>query len=381
MNEKYYIRSNKYSTQERPTKRGRVYDIAFRVVTHEGKEKQKKLSGFKTKGAAREAYLEFVQEHCELAKGNVIKQLTAPMPDSDITIEQLIEVYIASLNNQNKDSSIYDKRNVFRLFIVPQLGKVKLHELTKELLYKWQDELWATKNPKTNDYYSYKYLSKIRGFFLTFLSWCCERYQTVNYLASIKQPKRRVPKSEMQFWTRAEFEQFIEVVGDPVYRTLFSMLFFTGRRKGEILALTPEDIKLDKHSIVFTKSLSRKTLTDRPYVITSTKNEKHAATPICNTLMNELRSYSPPDGPFYFGGEQPLAENTIRRAFNNYAIQANVKQIRIHDLRHSFVSLLIHLGANLTVVADLIGDTLEQVTKTYAHLYIEDKLKIIEKIG
>ena len=96
-----------------------------------------------------------MQEHCELAKGNVIKQLTAPNADSDITLEQLIEVYITSLNNQNKDSSIYDKRNVFRLFIVPKLGKVKLHELTKEQLYKWQDELWATKNPKTNDYYSH----------------------------------------------------------------------------------------------------------------------------------------------------------------------------------------------------------------------------------
>ena len=381
MEEKFYIRSNKYSTQERQTKRGRVYDVVFRVVTIDGAEKQKRLSGFKTKGAAKEAYLEFVQEHCELVKGNIIQQRTVPQADSDITIEQLIEVYIAALDNQNKDSSIYDKRNVFRLFIVPQLGKVKLHELTKELLYKWQDELWATKNPKTKDYYSYKYLSKIRGFFSTFLSWCSERYQTVNFFTSIKQPKRRVPKTEMQFWTREEFEQFIEVVNNPTYRTLFSMMFFTGRRKGEILALTPEDIQLDKHSILFTKSLSRKTLTDSNYVVTSTKNEKHATTPICNTLMNELQSYSPPDGPFYFGGKQPLSENTIRRAFNNYAIKANVKQIRLHDLRHSFVSLLIHLGANLTVVANLIGDTLEQVTKTYAHLYIEDKLKIIEKIG
>ena len=40
--EKFYIRSNKYSTQERQTKRGRVYDIAFRIVTQDGKEKQKK---------------------------------------------------------------------------------------------------------------------------------------------------------------------------------------------------------------------------------------------------------------------------------------------------------------------------------------------------
>lgn len=42
--------------------------------------------------------------------------------------------------------------------------------------------------------------------------------------------------------------------------------------------------------------------------------------------------------------------------------------------------MLIHLGANFMVVADLIGDTVEQVTKTYGHLYQEDKLSIIAKI-
>lgn len=52
----------------------------------------------------------------------------------------------------------------------------------------------------------------------------------------------------------------------------------------------------------------------------------------------------------------------------------------MHDLRHSFVSMLIHLGANFMVVADLIGDTLEQVTKTYAHMYEEDKQNIISLI-
>ena len=82
----------------------------------------------------------------------------------------------------------------------------------------------------------------------------------------------------------------------------------------------------------------------------------------------------------FFGGNAPLTDNTIRRAFNKYCEIANVKQIRIHDLRHSFVSLLIHLGGNLSVVADLIGDTLPVVTKTYAHLYEEDKEKIIAKI-
>ena len=72
---------------------------------------------------------------------------------------------------------------------------------------------------------------------------------------------------------------------------------------------------------------------------------------------------------------------TISRTFEKYCNEANVKVIRIHDLRHSFVSMCIHLGANLLIVADLIGDTVEQVTKTYGHLYEIDRINIISKIG
>lgn len=163
-----------------------------------------------------------------------------------------------------------------------------------------------------------------------------------------------------------------------LYHTFFSTLFFTGRRKGEVLALSPADVKTD--SIKFNKSLTRKTISGSPYEVTSTKTEKIASTPICEPLKKELQNYEVPENNFYFGGNTPLAENTIRRAFNAYAEKAGVKQIRIHDLRHSFVSMLIHLGANLPVVADLIGDTLEQATKTYAHMYEEDKLIIMSKI-
>ena len=86
------------------------------------------------------------------------------------------------------------------------------------------------------------------------------------------------------------------------------------------------------------------------------------------------------DTPFFFGGKKPLAPETVRRKFKYYCSLAGVKQIRIHDLRHSFVSMLIHLGANFTVVASLIDDTLEQITKTYAHMYVADKNTAIKLI-
>ncbi len=374
--EKYYISSNKYSLQERTTKRGKVYDVVFRIITIDGQEKQKRLSGFSSKGLAKQGYLTFVTENCELIKNNPLKNKQDPNKRT-LLVGDLVRQYLATLGNQNKASVIYDKNNIFRIYILPKFGKYPIEKLTKEELTLWQDELWNTKNQKTKEYFSYKYLSQIRSFFSTFLTWAEERYQVPNYLRTIKKPPKRKQKTQMKFWTSEQFSQFIAVVDDPTYHALFTFLFYTGRRKGELFALSPQDIR--QTEIHFDKSLTRKTLNENTYDITSTKEEKTQTIPICEAVQNEIKLYKG-GTPFYFGGEKPLADNTVRRRFLEYTQKAALPQIRIHDLRHSFASMLIHLGANFMVVADLIGDTVEQVMKTYGHLYQEDKLSIISRI-
>lgn len=375
----YYISSNKYSLSERITNRGKVYDVRFRVITFDGIEKQKRLSGYANKTLAKQGYLDFVTNKCELVKNNPIKrQKQAEKGKENLTIDILSRQYFLAVRNQLKDSSIYELQNSFKLMILPKYKDYQLQDLTKQELIKWQDELWSKINPRTNEYYSYKYLCKIRMAFSSFLTWCAERYDCINHFLSIKKPKKRVSKTEMQFWTRKEFEQFISVVDNPTYKTLFAMLFYTGRRKGEVLALSPNDVK--ENEIVFNKSLTRKTLDGSPYNITSTKAEKKATTLICKPLKEILNNYTKPDGEFFFGGKKPIAENTLTRVFDKYCELASVKRIRLHDLRHSFVSLVISLGANIMVTANLIGDKPTQIFETYGHLYDSDKAKIMSKI-
>ena len=376
----FYISSNKYSLQERQTKRGKVYDVVFRVTTLDGYEKQKRLSGYTNKTLAKQGYLDFITEKCELVKNNPIKRKKLQQDGKEaITIKDLSQTYFLSVRNQIKDSTIYDAQNTFKLFILPTFENYQLKDLTKQELSKWQDELWSTKNPRTNEYYSFKYLSRIRTFFSSFLTWCEERQEGfVNLLLSVKKPKRRTSKTTMQFWSREEFEQFISVVDNQTYKTLFTMLFFTGRRKGEVLALSPTDVKTNE--IVFNKSLTRKTLDGSTYNITSTKAEKSATSIICTPLKKELSKYIVPEGRFFFGGDKPIAENTLTRVFNHYCTVAGVKTIRLHDLRHSFVSMVVSLGGSIPLVADLISDSIEMVTKTYLHLFDTDKKAILSKI-
>lgn len=376
----YYILSTKCSIHQRKTKKhGTVYDVMFRVITKDGEEIQKKLSGYSSKTKAKQAHADFILENCELVKNTPLKKKETEKKDP--LVGDLLREYIASLSNQNKDISIYEKNKIYKAFIFPKYAEHKITELTREELYRFQDELWSTKNPRTDKPYSHAYLNKIRNFFAAFLSWCESRYGYPNQLSEVKRPKKRAPSTEKQIWTKEEFQKFISVVDDQMYYTLFTVLFFTGRRKGEVLALTPQDIKINgkQPSINFSKSITRKTLDGAPYKITSTKADKIQTTPICKTVMNALQNYEAGE-PFFFGGEKPIAENTLTRVFQRYCQKAEVTPIRIHDLRHSFVSMLIHNGANFMVVADLIGDTVEQVTKTYAHMYQSDKIAIINSL-
>lgn len=376
MAEKYYISSNKYSLSERKTKRGKVYDIRFRLTTIDGQPIHKKLSGFETKALAKQGYLQFVQDYCELTKNNPTKKKDAEK--EKLIVGDLVRQYMLTLGNQNKYSSIYDKNNIYRIYVLSKYETTPIEKLTKEELSLWQDELWNTKNPKTNDYFSYKYLSQIRSFFNTFLTWVEDRYGIPNNLKNVKKPQRRQPKQKMQFWTREQFDKFIAVVDDPMYHALFIFMFYTGRRKGELFALSPTDVKATK--INFDKSLTRKTSSEATYEITSTKEEKSQVIPICEVVQREIKTYKATGGKFYFGGDKPLADNTVRRKFLEYTEKAGLPQIRIHDLRHSFASMLLHENASFMTVAYLISDEVSQVIETYGHLYHEDVTKILDKI-
>lgn len=381
----YYIRSTKYSVTERQTKKhGKVYDVYFRIVEKDTlADKTKKLSGYPTKKEAKFAHDEFIEKHCELIKdfpARVRQKKKEEQEAAPPTVSELAERYFAMLSQDNKESTIYDKHNIFNSYILPQFKDTPITDLTQQVLYEWQDNLFAAVNPRTQQKYSHSYVLKLRSFFSAFLEWCEERYNYPNNFSKVKRPKKKQLKKEMEFWTKEEFEQFISVVDDPMYHCLFTVLFFTGRRKGEVFALTKNDIRKGTPTkIMFNKSLTRKTTDGTPYKITTTKADKSDLIPICARVSDELDKYKGQE-PFFFGGEMPLAENTVTRAFEKYTKQANVKPIRMHDLRHSFVSMAIHLGANVNVIASLISDRVEQVFKTYGHLYVSDQIDLVNKL-
>ena len=92
-----------------------------------------------------------------------------------------------------------------------------------------------------------------------------------------------------------------------------------------------------------------------------------------------------PEAVFLFGTSRPLPERTTDRFFENACENANVKKIRIHDLRHSCASLLLSKGVSIVAVSRQLGHAnVTQTLNTYAHLMPDDQSKTVaelEEIG
>lgn len=380
MDKPFFILSNNYSIRERQTKQhGKKYDVIFRVVTQDGDYIQKVLSGYSTKTGAKQGYNDFVAEFCEFTRHNPFKKKKTRTDEP--TIRKLCLEYLIELKPYNKESVIYDKTNIYAKYVYPSLGDKKVEEIDKPTLIEWQDDLARTKATGRETNLSAKYIRKIRGHLSAMFKWANDKYGYNLNFDGVRQTVVR-KKKNMSFWTREDFDKFIAVVDDERLKMLFSFMFFTGRRQGEIFALSPDDIK--GNEIVWEKSVTRKTLKDNkgnrePFKVTSTKEDKVQVLPVTPELQKMIASYKG-EKPFYFGGERPCAPNTITRKFQRYTAKSGLPRIRIHDLRHSFASMLLKNGENVLVIAELIGDTPEQVIKTYCHISRQDLRNAVDKI-
>lgn len=330
----------------------RDWTVRFRIIEN-GQKKNKRLSGFSTKKDAQNAYAKFLADYT--TKNTTIK-LT-------LNFKNILDDYFILDKTQTSPATFYDKKAVFSKFITPQFTNKNLTELEKTDIISWQDWLWTT--TKTNgDKLSFKYKSKIRGYFSSFLEYCSERYQIVNYFKHIKTPKNIDTKTEMQIMDLQEFHLFLNQITNDysltdyqasLFKTIFMLLFYCGARINEVLALKLTDIDLSAKTITFDKSVSRKfdkqDFPLRTYIIKQTKNSKIRKNILPDNLVKQIKEYlnlNNYKGEVLFGDENPLHDKVVTRAKNKYLAASNLPHMRLHDFRHSHVSFLLHLGVKFS---------------------------------
>ena len=171
---------------------------------------------------------------------------------------------------------------------------------------------------------------------------------------------------EMQFWTKEEYLKFSEVMMDkPISYYAFEILYWCGIREGELLSIT--------------KSYQRLKGQD---VISAPKTEKSVRiikmpSFLCDEVRDLIRmSYQIKSGDRLF----PVTKYYLHHEMNRGTEKAGIKRIRIHDLRHSHVSLLIDMGFSAIAIADRMGHESIDITLNYAHLFPSRQSEMADRL-
>ena len=335
--------------------------VKFYYTDWQGTKQQKWKRGFATKKEA----LAFERDFLE-------KQSANP----DMTLQNLYELYMEDMAARLKSSTILTKKNIYRTHILPFFGKKPVNEIKASDVRQWQNQLMNS--PKG---YSKTYLKTINNQ-LTCLINYAKRFYDLNTnpcgkAGSIGQAKA----DEMDYWTYDEYIAFREGVMDkPLSYLCFEILYWTGIREGELLALTSADIDFDNKLIDINKTYQR--LQGKDVITTPKTRKSKRKVPIPDFLCDELRDFIStrymitPDDRLFPITKSYLSHEMIRGCKNT-----GVKKIRIHDIRHSHASLLINQGCDALILADRLGhEKVSTTLNTYSHLFPHKQQELVSNL-
>ena len=327
----------------------------------QGETRTKLKRGFATKREAQQGEREFLDKQ----SGNMNMKLAA-----------FVEVYFNDKGMRLKECSIMTKRTLIETKIIPYFGEKPMNEITAVDIIKWQNMLM-------NQEYSPTYLRMIQNQ-LTALFNHAERFCDLQDNLCNKVDKMdRSNARELNFQTKDEYEVFIKGFGaeDEMYRIIFQMLFWLGCRIGEVLALTASDIDLENGTISVSKTYFRRNKTD---YITSPKTESsNRQITIPKFLKGEIKEYL--DRQYEMAPEDrifPITDRAVQKKMKQKTEEAKLKPIRVHDLHHSHIALLIEKGLQPLVIAQRVGhDSVNTTMNIYGHLYPNKQKEVADLLN
>jgi len=218
-------------------KRGTWY-ASFYYTDWMVNKKKKKKEGFKTQKKAKAFEREF---------------LNKAHASCDMTFGSLVELYMEDCQSRLKPTTLENKKYVIDLKILPYFKDMPINTITPTTVRKWQNELISSEKN-----YSQTYLKTVNNQLSAIFNFAMKYYKLPSNPARICGSMGKKNADSMQFWTVEEFKKFIAAVEDKsTSKVAFELLFWTGMRSGELLALTLNDFDFEAQTVSINKNYAR----------------------------------------------------------------------------------------------------------------------------
>ncbi|CAH0177838.1 Tyrosine recombinase XerC [Peribacillus simplex] len=368
------------SFQKYTTKQGQMwmFKLDTGVNPETGKRQTTTRRGFKTKKEAQQAVSRVEQE---LANG-------ISLNNNNLTYKDVFDQWFANHSKTIKASTKKSIESKFNKHVLPRFGKLKMKEITRPYCQKMINEIaqliTSVNDIKIQANQVFKYALK-----MDIIS-----RNPLEHVTIPRQQKDLINDDnevdERNYWKKDEIKNFLTITKQELSfrdHVLFHLLIYTGARKGEILALTWDDIDYEAGSTRFAKTLfhnkgefifqTSKTKESRRLISLDTKTLSLLKKWRIRQIEADLANASKYDGNkmvFTRDDGSPL-----RLAYPNEKLDIVIKKhqlhrITIHGLRHTHASLLFEAGASIKEVQERLGHSDIQMTMNiYTH--VTDYLK------
>jgi phage integrase len=322
------------------------WETLFYYTDYKNEKRKKHKRGFNTKKEA----LEFEREFLAQSQFSI-----------EMTFKSLYSLYQDDMESRIKKTTMEIKGYIVNKKILPFFENMKVKEIKPIHIRKWQSELLKTDYSKT-------YLKSIYNQLTAIFNYAVRFHNLDKNPCHVAGSIGKKDADEMQILTLQEFNKMIDYVTDKENKFFYIILFWTGMRKGELLALTYEDVDFENKTISINKNFQ---IVRGEKVITDPKTPKSkrviAVNDIVLNCIKEMwdTTYKPnkTDTIFY------VSKYSLKRQLDTACKRAKVPQIRIHDLRHSHASYLLSNGINIVILSRRLGHEKVQTTlNIYCHI-------------
>jgi len=343
-------------------KRGTWY-VSVYVELKNGERKRVLKRGFKSRPEAKKA------------ESEIILNAAIENPDNPL-FEDVIAEYMKWYKKRRKASTVNKLEGTIRLYIKPYFGHKHIQDIKKRDVMKFHDFLLDKLSVSTAKSV-HKDLSSILNYAIQM------EYLQTNVAREVGNIDKK-EKRKVDYWTLEQFKEFLSVVDNDRYRTLFMLLFYSGARIGEALALTWNDVDFKNNTININKRYY-KTEIGTPKNESSNRIVKIPRHTM--NLLQQLKLKTNPKSDYVIFGSyhKPLNQSTVNQQFYKYLDrfivdgEQTLKRIRLHDFRHSHASYLINGGYDIQIISKRLGHAKISTTyDIYAHLYPNKEDEAIE---